>query len=298
MEKLLKSTTAYRILSGDRRSGRLSHAYMLHFGDPGCLRDALKIFAAEMYGGDEKTSRQITEEVFQDVRFYPAQGGKLSVDDATEIVDDGAIKPVRGDRKIYVVSDFDQATALFQNKLLKSLEEPPEGVMFLLGAASLAPVLTTVRSRVKTLEIPPFSEEEIYAALEREGHSEKNTDAARASGGVFSAARNMVKGDRYDELISAAEDVFRATRENAGEIAGRYKDFKYRRELLGEVQLLARDEAVKTDEPSKAAPLLNLCEKIDRAVADVRFNVNFSQVLFNLILTKVEDCEKWEKLLK
>ncbi|MCD8206277.1 MAG: hypothetical protein LUD29_06750 [Clostridia bacterium] len=294
MEKLLSSTAAYRILSSDKKSGRLSHAYMLHFPDAQNLRAALRMLAAEMYGGDGHVKRQIKEETWPDVRMYPAPGKKLSVDDASEIVDDSAIRPSCGDTKIYVISDFDLATALFQNKLLKSLEEPPEGIMFLLGATSTASVLTTVRSRVKTLEIPPFSVEEIYEALERENHDDKNMDAAKASGGILSAAQNMVKGDRYNELVSAAREIFTATKRNAGEIAAKYKDFKFKRELMGEIELLAHSAMTKSDDPIVVGPLLNLCERIDRIIADIRFNVYFSQVIFNLIMVKEGDKEKWE----
>ena len=45
MERLLKGTTAYKILTGDRQAGRLSHAYMLDFPDRKNMNAALKIFA-------------------------------------------------------------------------------------------------------------------------------------------------------------------------------------------------------------------------------------------------------------
>ena len=52
-----------------------------------------------------------------------------------------------------------------QNKLLKTLEEPPKNVHILLGATSEYPLLATLKSRVKKLEIPPFDNQTIYKAL-------------------------------------------------------------------------------------------------------------------------------------
>ena len=76
METLLKSTTAYKILCGDRESGRLSHAYMVHFSDVRNLKDALKLFALEFFGCDKNslTGRRILNGSFSDCKFYPREG--------------------------------------------------------------------------------------------------------------------------------------------------------------------------------------------------------------------------------
>jgi DNA polymerase-3 subunit delta' len=110
----------------------------------------------------------IIDEGLPDLKIYPKKDSKLSVADANEIIDDSALKPVEGDKKLYIISDFDTTAPLFQNKLLKILEEPPEGVYFLLGASSLSPILSTIRSRVKLLEIQPFSDEQIISARKRD----------------------------------------------------------------------------------------------------------------------------------
>lgn len=159
MQTLIKGTTAYAIFSADRTGGRLSHAYMLHLPDPDSLRGALKIFAAEFFGATGTLLSRIENESYTDLVVYPAEGKKITAEGVAEIIEDSAMKPVEGDKKLYVISGFEEASALFQNKLLKILEEPPQGVYFLLGAASLSPVLDTVQSRVKTLEIPPFTAE-------------------------------------------------------------------------------------------------------------------------------------------
>lgn len=150
MEKLLRETTAYKILRGDRLSGRLSHAYMLDFHDERNLRGALEIFAAEFFGAEANSAERarIANGSFPDFKLYPEDGKKLTADAVSEILEDSVLKPVEGSRKLYAVCGFDGASALLQNKLLKTLEEPIGGVHFLLGACSLAPVLEDRKSVV------------------------------------------------------------------------------------------------------------------------------------------------------
>ena len=130
MDKLISQTAAYRIFAGDKSSGRLSHAYMLYFNDSANLRNALKQFALVFFGcgKDDRGGRLIQSEGLTDLKVYPKPDKKLTVDAAAEIVDDAYLRPVEGDKKLYIISGFDEASALFQNPLLKILEEPPHGV--------------------------------------------------------------------------------------------------------------------------------------------------------------------------
>ena len=206
METLLKTTTAYKIFSGDIRCGKVSHAYMLRFQDAKNLRAALKLFALEFFGTDafQPLGQRILNESYTDLKVYPQDGKKFTVDAAGEIVADSAMRPVEGAKKLYIISGFNEASALIQNKLLKTLEEPPHGVYFLLGVTSLAPVLDTVKSRVKTLTIAPFTEEQIFSALERKETNPLNAQAARSCGGIFGAAENIAGGGWFGGKIGRA----------------------------------------------------------------------------------------------
>ncbi|MDE5788997.1 MAG: hypothetical protein K2H78_01130, partial [Clostridia bacterium] len=147
MEQLVCGTAAYKIFCGDKQVDRLSHAYMLYFADERNLRSALKIFALKFFGESKDTrgGRLILSEGLPDLKVYPQPDKKLTAADAAAIVEDAALKPLEYDRKLYIISDFNNASPIFQNKLLKVLEEPPAGVHFLLGATSLSPVLDTVK---------------------------------------------------------------------------------------------------------------------------------------------------------
>lgn len=300
MKQLLTASAAYKILDGDARANRLSHAYMLDFPDPKNLRAALLEFALKLFGttaGDPVGAR-ILKGAYPDCKLYPAEGKKLNAEAVGEILDDCALRPVEGSKKLYIISGFDEASALLQNKMLKTLEEPLEGIYFLLGVTSLAPVLDTVRSRVRVLEIPPFTEAQIYAALERREHNELNAAAARSANGVLGVAENLVSGGWFGAVSDGARELCSITRlRDAGAACAKYGETKYKQELLSEMQRLYF--AALTGEitlPLTRPALVFALEKLVGAFADLRFNANFSGLLYDFLLEVVKENDKWLKL--
>ena len=307
MKKLISGTTAYAVFSGDVQSNKISHAYMLHFQDAGNMRAALKVFALKFFGADEgdPIGRRIINETHPDCLIFPEEGKKINVEAASALLADSALKPLEGDRKLFIISGFNDATPLVQNKLLKTLEEPPEGVHFLLGVTTLAPVLDTVKSRVKTLTIAPFSESEIFEVLEREGENPLNADAAADCGGILGVAQNMVRGGWFKEVTRAAKEICTTTQiGKAGEVALKYGDIRYKSELLS-VMATNYHRALKQKVEGKrgeiadlfdSAALMYAADCVDRASRDIKFNAFFQGLLFDLMLRIIEENNKWLKL--
>ena len=308
MKQLICGTTAYSTFSNDAASGRLSHAYMLHLNDVSNLRAVLKIFALRFYGLDENSvdGKRIASEIFTDCRIYPAEGKKLTADAVAELLGESAMRPVERDKKLFIISGFEQASALLQNKLLKTLEEPPQGVYFLLGVCSFAPVLDTVKSRVKTLTIPPFSEGEILSALERKSKNAMNAEAAKSCGGILGVAENMVSGSWFAEIRSAAREICKTNKlGDAGAVAIKYGEIKRKEELLSELAVLYHEalcERARGGELGEVArlwqtPALTYAlESVDKAAADVKFNSFFQGLLYDFMLRIIEENNKWLKL--
>lgn len=300
MERLLKNTTAYKIFSADRLSGKLSHAYMLHFADPKNLRAALKIFATEFFNADLSLAARIQSESYTDLKIYPAEDKKISVDGISEIIEDSALRPVEGDKKLYIITGFEGASALVQNKLLKTLEEPLPGIYFILGVTTVAPVLDTVLSRVKMLEVPPFTAEEIFSVLEREGKNPQNLAAAKSCNGVLGNAQNMVSGGWFKEVSEAAWEICSVN--NVSQIADvvkKYGEIKYKQELLSEMQNIyfsALTEGGKLNTYLQKHTIIYALEQITRANADLKFNAFFAGLLYDFMLKVVKENDKWLKL--
>lgn len=311
MDILIKNATAYKIFCREAEAGRLAHAYMVSFEDAAYLRDALKIFAVRFFGAEsgKGLGGQIEREAFPDCRIYPEADKKFNVEAAEALIEDSAMRPVYGDKKLYVISSFDECSAVVQNKLLKVIEEPPAGVSFLLGATTLSPVLPTILSRVRLLEIPPFTTEQIYSALERRhAGGQYNALAAESCGGVFGVAVALAEG-QFAEVHSAALEILSAKDAGAaGTISLKYADSKYKKQILSEVQRLcfaaaraktvgnASAESAKLASNWQLAALIAGAEIYGGAMRDIKFNAYYSALLFSAMLKMIEENNKWLKL--
>ena len=306
MKKLIESTAAFATFSNDVRRQKLSHAYLVLFDDTKNMREVLKLFALAFFGfQDEINKNRLTGENLPDMKIFPEVGKKFNVAAASELVSDSALKPVERDKKLYIVCGIDEATPLVQNKLLKTLEEPPEYACFLLGAAATAPVLDTVLSRVKTLKIPPFSEEQIFEALERRGHNPLNARVAASCAGNFGVAESMIEGGVFEEISSAALEICTANIEDIGELSIKYGNVSYKKELLAQMEYLyaeALRQKVFAKTQGKVAnrfsehTLIYALESLNKANADLKYNAFFQGLLYDFMLRVFEENERWSKL--
>lgn len=242
MEKLFKHTNAYKTLELYASRGELRHAYLLLFPDPAYLRNALKIFAPLFFENDfpssadrERVSSLIQKEAFADCLFFPEEGKKFTVEKAETAEEECFLRPVEGKTKLFVIGDFSDSTKEAQNKMLKMLEEPPDGVSFLLGATNRFSVLSTVLSRVEKIEIPPFSDDEISNFLLRTVSSLSADDAAlcaKASGGIPGKAVELVSGGYFRLITQAARSLCFCSSASLPYLVREYGATKYPKELL------------------------------------------------------------------
>lgn len=163
---LLRETVAYKTVRTDRAANRLSHAYLVLSGDVGNAAAYLKLFAELiMDNGDARTVRLIEEGIHPDVLTFPRKGETVLKEDVDKIIEESFLKPVESDKKLFLITGGESMNTTSQNKLLKTLEEPPKNVHIIIFAASEYPLLSTLKSRVKKLVIPPFSPERLFDAL-------------------------------------------------------------------------------------------------------------------------------------
>ncbi len=296
METLLRSTIAYKMLARDAREERLANTYLLLMQDEDNLRDALKVFAALFFDGRAETAARIARENHPDCLFFPAAGKAPDKDVAEAVVEESCLRPVEGKRKLFVLDNMHRANAVMQNKLLKSLEDPPEGVYFLLGAASEFPVLPTVRSRAARLEIPPFSEEQIAAFLERKYPGCRGAAACAAvSDGCPGRAQRFLQGGKYAELSAAAYACAAAESRDIPAVARALGGVSEKTEFLSVLRRIYRDMlfcrtgqpcALHGEEGAKIralsarftpAVLVFALDVLSEAEKQITFNANLSQ---------------------
>ncbi len=307
MQTLLTGTRGYQLLKKEKEGEGLSHAYLLVWEDENSLREGIKTFAKLFFDCDRPVTAQktrlaelIDEESFCDCVFFPERGKKLMVEDAEKILEESNLAPVEGDRKLFVLTDFAEANAQTQNKLLKLLEEPPKGVYFLLGASSAFPVLQTVLSRTKRIEILPFTEEEITDFLARKYGNlyDRNTlisCAATAAGSVGEACK-ILEGGYYASLVDGAFKLLCSPLHLLPATVKQVGETPHKKGLLYLLRLLCRDGLLiklgKRDEVTLSTELTRLegladgfskgallyaQEAVSEAEKQVKFNAIFSQ---------------------
>ncbi len=102
---------------------------------------------------------RVAHHTHPDVKQYaPAGVHGYLVEQVRELVEDVSLAPVRAKAKVYILESVDRLRGTSANALLKTIEEPPEGVMFILVARSSDAVLPTIVSRCQQVPfrvIPP-----------------------------------------------------------------------------------------------------------------------------------------------
>ena len=298
MQQLFRSTTAYRALRESAAQGEAAHFTLVLFPDERYLRAFLTACAAAFFGAEDgsREARLIHAESYSDCLFYPAAGGKLSADLAGEISDESLLRPVESDKKLFVLDAFQNVTPLVQNKLLKLLEEPPQGVYFLAGATAEHTVLPTVLSRANVRRVSPFSEEQVAGALVRM-HPEAGDvrAAAAACGGVLSVAEDLLAGGGEDFRLAqkflAGGDLVSVCRE-AGERGKAF--FAAVRLVLRDVLLTATGQAKYCVLSARelaplaarypAGAIIDALGCVTDAEREISFNANVAQAALTLAL--------------
>lgn len=150
------------------------------------------------------------------------------IDDIRSLREAVKLAPSKAEKKVYIVDEAHMLTTEASNALLKTLEEPPEHVMFILATTNPEKLLVTIRSRATTIHFKNATVAEIVGCLERVTKGEKVKaqkkaleKIARVSGGSFRDAIKLVeqllaegkklKEDTVDEFVfgglSTVEDI-------------------------------------------------------------------------------------------
>jgi len=188
---LITTSTAYALLC---ESGR-THAYLITAADPLTASLTAAAFSDTLCGK-------------ADIARLPVAGGdRVRTEDINWLTGDCWIKPFDSDVKVYLIDKADTMTEQAQNKLLKTLEEPPPSAVVLLAVCREAKMLRTIVSRCRRVRCAGFDARQIYDCLIANGIDAKRADFAAAfSGGSLYLADKMTESDLY---AAAADTVFR-----------------------------------------------------------------------------------------
>ncbi len=105
--------------------------------------------------------------------------GSIYIRDANDIVKSLSFKPYESDYKVIIIYLAEKLNITAANKLLKSLEEPPENSLIFLVAEKYEQILPTIRSRTQIVKVPLINSVDLKGALRNKfpgNFNEENLD--------------------------------------------------------------------------------------------------------------------------
>ena len=207
---------AIDIITNSIAKDRVGHAYLFS-GSRGCGKTSVaRIFAKALNCLDrqgfepcEKCSNctAITQGESLDVIEIDGASNN-GVDNIRDLKENVALAPFSSKYKIYIVDEVHMLSQGAFNALLKTLEEPPEHVIFILATTEPHKVPVTIRSRCQHIPFHTISPKDIYRRLEEVCKSENFNfepealwEIARQADGALRDALSLL------EQVTAAGDI-------------------------------------------------------------------------------------------
>ena len=223
--------------------------------------------------------REITEGRDIDVMEIDA-ATHTGIDNVREVIINGlSIMPVRNRYKVFIIDEVHQLSTSSFNALLKSIEEPPPHIIFMMATTELSKIPETVLSRSQVFEFKTISSRQIADQLRRIAEAEKiSVDdsalllMARAAEGSMRDAQSafdqviafagqkvttddvatvlgLVGRDLVLDIVTAVADE---TAPAAFELTGRAVELGYDlRSVIKELSRVVRDLLVLSVDPSR-----------------------------------------------
>ena len=201
LENLVGQEHIKKTLTSAIELGKISHAY-LFTGPRGTGKTSTARILAKSLNckngptvhpcGECESCRDITNSIPIDVIEIDAASNR-KVEDAQNLLEKIQYVPVNGKYKIYIIDEVHMLTNHAFNALLKTLEEPPENVIFILATTEVHKVLDTIKSRCQRFDFRRITTDDIVKHLRYISDNEgiKITDDA-----LFAIAKNSAGGMR------------------------------------------------------------------------------------------------------
>lgn len=207
-----------QLLSAVRQGKDVHHAW-LFTGPPGSGRSQLALaFAAALLCAEDgcgscNSCQMIQSKNHPDVQVLNTQRVLISIDEVTAFIEKSIQMPAIGKYRVMVIEDADRMSERTSNLLLKSLEEPPKGTIWMICAPSEADLLPTIRSRVRRVQLKVPTVEAVAQLLVEKygiGFDLAQQSAAQAQSHVGMARRlasNAGARDRRSQALRAVLSI-------------------------------------------------------------------------------------------
>lgn len=195
------------VLSNSLKNGKISHAY-LFIGPRGTGKTSVaRILAHEING-----FKYELEDNYLDIIEIDA-ASNTGVDNIRDLRERAMIAPTKGKYKVYIIDEVHMLSKSAFNALLKTLEEPPAHVVFIMATTDAYKVPVTITSRSQTFTFKLADPSTMFEHLKRIAKAEKikiDDDAlklvVKRGGGSFRDSLSLLDqvSTLSDEKIDAA----------------------------------------------------------------------------------------------
>lgn len=161
--------------------------------------------------GQCATCQEIDQGRFVDLLEIDA-ASRTKVEDTRELLDNVQYKPARGRFKVYLIDEVHMLSRHSFNALLKTLEEPPEYVKFLLATTDPQKLPVTILSRCLQFHLKPISVENIQQQLDKVLHAEQISSDSKALNLLAHAADGSMRDalSLTDQAIALGNGVVKS----------------------------------------------------------------------------------------
>ena len=204
------------------------------------------------------------------------------IDEIRELRDAARYRPARDKYKIYILDEAHQITDAAFNALLKTLEEPPDHIIFMMATTQPEDIPQTVRSRCQHFSFHAVKLVDILGELrgiaEREG-----VDADEAALSLLAEAGDGSMRDALsimDQAIASAPMEDGRARLDAGQI----------RELMGTVPNAVFEKILEAVDGNRSVEVITVANQLlDAGNSPAQLARQFVRYLRNCVIAKIAD---------